>query len=37
MNTTQNKGERRKEQLEEYCNPEIKVSELRIITDTKRV
>ena len=29
-----NKGGRRKEQLEKYCNPEIKVSELRVITDT---
>ena len=29
------KGERRKEQLEEYRNPIIKVSELRIITDTE--
>ena len=29
------KGERRKEQLEEYRNPIIKVSELRMITDTE--
>ena len=29
-----NKGGRRKEQLDKYCNPEIKVSELRVITDT---
>ena len=29
-----NKGGRRTEQLEGYCNPEIKVSELRTMTDT---
>ena len=29
-----NKGSRRQEQLDEYCNPEIKVSEIRIMTDT---
>ena len=29
-----NKGGRRKEQLDKYCNPEIKVSELRIMTNT---
>ena len=29
-----NKGGRRQNQLSEYCNPEIKVAELRIMTDT---
>ena len=29
-----NKGGRRQNQLSEYCNPEIKVAELRTMTDT---
>lgn len=29
-----NKGGRRQEQLKEYCNPQIKVSEIRIMSDT---
>jgi plasmid replication initiation protein len=29
-----NKGGRRTEQLEEYANPSIKISELRQLTDT---
>ena len=29
-----NKGGRRQEQLKDYCNPQIKVSEIRIMSDT---